>query len=265
MSFVDRISIEIAGRDEADHLTVKSFLKVAGKTFDILKKLDVNNTLQWRIERVQMNSPLELVYAAEPRDEIGAYDSDISEQCLDLFDSLQRGVRPSLRVPVTVFTDAAAVISTMSNGVSRIHLRSKSDRVVTPNYERIKSALHELTADKLSDDYHEHTSLEGVLKTSSTHGGSHLCIYDRITGDAIHCKLGDEMFKELFASSNMNRRVSVTGLAFYKKEKPVSISVESYEFLPSLQDVMPDRGPSGLNITGGMDSVEYLRSIRDAR
>ena len=68
-----------------------------------------------------------------------------------------------------------------------------------------------------------------------------------------------EMMKEDFP------RASVYGLARYDKDGyPIEIVVETLERMPGFGDMTNPQDVQGIDITGGIDSVDYIRSLRDA-
>jgi len=258
MNFVDRLGINVEGR-YTDNIPVASFLKLVDNAFRILKALDARQTLIWRIEGLSMRSPIDVGIGGEAAVSSVEVDNDVSDLYADLFDNLNRNYDPSPRVPRDAVKIAGELVNVLSDGVARVSFTSRHGRVVTPNYQAVKSSVHRILADNLSDHYYEPTTVEGVLKAYSVVKGREISVYDRLTNKPIVCQLEDEkMFADLVSSSNLDRRMSVEGKVHFYKGVAKSISVESYEFLPSLSQFSD--GPSGLEIDG--DSVEYIRRLR---
>ena len=91
-------------------------------------------------------------------------------------------------------------------------------------------------------------------------------IYDSLTDNAIRCffEAGDT---ESIAGL-IERRVRVKGHAkFTATHEPKSMRVLSFDALPQGAEATDIRSIQSVNpnITGGQDSVEYIRGLRDAR
>jgi hypothetical protein len=110
------------------------------------------------------------------------------------------------------------------------------------------------------------TTVEGSLETVTIHGGEAFDVFDQLTGTRVRCMLPDGQISE--AVNALGKRVAVSGRAkFSDKGRPVSIEVESIRVLrtkSALPAASDFEGDGKLNITGGTDSAEFVRRLRDA-
>ena len=58
-------------------------------------------------------------------------------------------------------------------------------------------------------------------------------------------------------------RVAVFGKVLYRDDLPLKMKVETFAVLPTLDEHSGLYAVQGIDITGGMDSVEYVRSLRN--
>ncbi len=258
MESSEHLRIKVSGR-EPDRLLYKSFLNVVSNTFRILRKLEPAKPIDWSIEQLSFRSPMLLGIGGtdDQRDQI----EDAVGLYLDLFQTLTEGRRPPLRIPPGAVRNARKMVNVLNDGVAEIELSKPGRNPVKPDLKRVQSTFKKLYL-KESPDYSEVTSIEGELRTLSVDGGAKVFIYDRLTDDRIECKVSDDIFHSLFSEDNMNRRVSMSGRVLFRKDRPLNIIVHAYEFLPSAGG-STSHGPSKIDLTGGMDSAEFVRRRRD--
>lgn len=116
--------------------------------------------------------------------------------------------------------------------------------------------------------YIEHGSIEGELRILSGGGGrqrDRLSLFNRITGEHIPCYVPSKSKLETRAREAWKQRVQVSGQIFigYRSQRPIKIVAENIRILrahkaPRIEDLPK------IDITGGMESSEYVRRFRDA-
>lgn len=127
----------------------------------------------------------------------------------------------------------------------------------------IESSMHHVDA----DDYSDYTELEGTLDVVSVHNGPRkVIVYDPLTRAKVECRVNRQELwdKALDIMKRDNRRVSIYGLAHYKKDFPSWVQVEDLESLPGRNELPDPLRMEGIDLTGGVDSVDYIRGLRDA-
>ena len=112
--------------------------------------------------------------------------------------------------------------------------------------------------------YVTQTALEGRLETVDVHGKFSFAIYDTLNNHRTKCLFSEGMFDQV--ASSLRRRVAVAGEAKFNRRtgRSVSIRAESLRRLGETSDLPKFKHGDYIDITGGIDSAEYIRRIRDA-
>jgi hypothetical protein len=256
---VDILTIKVAGKGD-DYITADSFLEVIRETVAILRELDPQDGLVWKLKNASINSPLSMTFVAMPRAGAEDFPNGVSRNYLNMFRGLDRGGEVSAGTPPKAVFRAKRLMNVLNNGVAQITFSSPGAEPVTPT-QRVQATVDEYEASH-RDVYRDFATLEGELRTVSVDGGSKFIIRDRITGHRTQCTIPHEKLED--AKNALERRVAVTGSVRYKAGRPMHIDVESFE-------AMPDRGSlpqfddiKGIDVTGGEDSVAFVRKGRDA-
>lgn len=249
-------------------LEASSLWQAMRATVDALDRLDraMGQTRRpsnkWIIREISMRSPLRLTLAGE-RDIAAANDIDPTKVFIRGFRQIQCGKRP-IYFDDAVLNDIQKIISLTHNGMGSLRYSVPEEEDVIPTSE-ISGDLA-CFRERLTKDYESLTELDGKLETINVHDQPEFFIYDRLTDNAVRCffEPGDaEQVGQL-----LTRRVRVKGYAkFTANHEPKSVRVQSFKSLPDIQDVprIRDIHQTGLSITGGQDSVEYIRGMRDAK
>jgi hypothetical protein len=111
----------------------------------------------------------------------------------------------------------------------------------------------------------EYGSLRGELTelSKSSRKRDKLVLVDRLTGEQTPCYVGEELDPEIRAA--WKRRVVVTGRIIVNHEtRKKAIHVERIRVLRERKDLPQIEDLHGIDITGGAESSEYIRNLRDA-
>ncbi len=116
--------------------------------------------------------------------------------------------------------------------------------------------------------HHSLGSIEGRVELVSVHKGTrHFNIYHSITQRAIRCNLPKDYESDVFRAAEGRRRVIATGQISYNlKGEPISVYIKKPLRFLKEEDSLPDvKSMVGLdhNITGDLDTEDYIRSIRE--
>lgn len=156
---------------------------------------------------------------------------------------------------------------------------AKSDEFGSPAEEPVRltfavadNATSAMEAEALAvqhPPYEVETELEGKIESIQTHEAKTFCIYDPITDAPIECGFVDSDLSRVADLIKTQARVRVAGLAMYGSDDlPKSIKVREggiAEFPPdSALPRISDLHAAKIDITGGRDSVEHVRGIRNA-
>jgi len=257
----DQLSMRLTGREE--HIPASSFAVCFEQMFQILRDMDTaisegnRPSLKWSISKVAMNSPLVLsVFGASTED------IDVGREVITAYsEGLRRLEEGTERVPqhFTIKTLEAAkkLVSVLSDGIQGVEF-------FTPYGDLVKLTLQTaVTADKLMGKfYEEYATFEGTLEVLSVHGGYSFNLYDDVHG-RIPCTFKPELLdtvREMFSG-----RVLVAGQARYSpSRRVVSLRVEHIRRLRSQNELPQFSDLESINLTGGVDSTEFVRSLRSA-
>ncbi|MBX3386410.1 MAG: hypothetical protein KF768_07555 [Phycisphaeraceae bacterium] len=261
-------TILVEGRDGG--VPAERFVDVIHKVLAVLRELDSKSSgdgkpsIHWNITRATSNSPLTLTLEAN----VPARRRDTSRT---VFKSYMRGMRKlesGKGVPSDFDDDtlreARALLGLLDRGVARMEFAGPGEEAVSPTL-RSAALIDEFMGRRAA--YHlSETAIEGSLETVTIHGGEAFDVFDQLTGTRVRCILPDGQIGE--AVSALGKRVAVSGRAkFSDKGRPISIEVEEIRVLrdkselPAASDF---EGDGKLDITGGMDSADFVRRIRDA-
>ena len=146
--------------------------------------------------------------------------------------------------------------SVISRGVKRIEIGSGEypKAAVTASIEsKIKAILR--------DEVSAQGSLEGELDAISVRRAPTFTIWERTTGRAVRCFFGEEQLETV--RSLLHSRVHVAGrVNYFRDGKPRSVSgITELVAVPAFSRIPArDFWNSVPNLTGGIESVEYLRA-----
>jgi hypothetical protein len=108
-------------------------------------------------------------------------------------------------------------------------------------------------------------SVSGILERVNVHNKREFVLYPPIPGHSIKCVFPDELFDQVRAAIKGN--VTVSGMMYFYQDKPFpdTVHVREMELHPPDDDLSTFGSLRGFapNCSGSMESVEYVRSIRD--
>jgi hypothetical protein len=104
---------------------------------------------------------------------------------------------------------------------------------------------------------------EGRLEMISVHGAWSFNIYDEVTGEKIPCHFAENLLPT--TRDALRHRVAVKGTARRTRSGAmISVRVDSVERLREEAKLTLLDLRRGVDITGGVESSEYVRGLRDA-
>lgn len=263
-----KFTILVEGRDEG--VPAERFVELIDKALAVLHSLDARISedgmpaIQWIIVKAATRSPLAVTLEAH----VPEKRRDTSRAVVKSWLRGMRKLESGKGVPSDFGDDALkiarALFGLLDRGVSRMEFSAPGEEKVTPTL-RSAAMIDEHFGRGAAHHYAE-TTVEGSLETVTIHGGDAFDVFDQLTGARIRCMLPEGKLNE--AVDALGRRVAVSGRAkFSDKGRPISIEVESIRVL-SDKDNLPSaadfEGGGRLDITGGMDSAEFVRRLRDA-
>jgi hypothetical protein len=129
--------------------------------------------------------------------------------------------------------------------------------------ENADYALRELSLRKTIR--REYGSLRGELRelAASSRKQDKMLLVDRLTGEETSCYVGEELDREI--RNAWKKRVVVTGTIEMNREtRKKTIHVDRIRLLRESKDLPQLEDLRGIDITGGVESSQYIRNLRDA-
>jgi hypothetical protein len=117
-----------------------------------------------------------------------------------------------------------------------------------------------------ADCYRECGSLRGTVKIATADRAEldEVFLVDRLSGEETRCHFDDDSFAAKLRDVG-NRRVVLAGDIYVDRttRKPRKIVIRELRIIPPSSELPQLEDLAGIDITGGMDSVEYVRRMRD--
>ena len=262
-----QISIDVSGRK--DLVDALDWETIFSETLATLKKLsraiaDAKNikrprSARWKIAEARTQSPLHLTLSEESTDL-----DDPSPEAVRLY---IQGIKildaeePPTEPPP--FFDEASLAS-LGRLVSVIRRDTRSLIFSSPGIEpasateRVAINITKLIGAKFKAS----GALEGVLETLTVKGRTNFKLYDPLTNYRIACYILPDKLNE--AKDAFPHRVAVYGeIKYAKSGKPISIDVKQIRRLRLRVDLPQLKDIEGIDLTGGTDSSEHIRRLRD--
>lgn len=263
----DELRIRMTARE--DDIPVESFNLCIEEIVSILRDLDEiisesnRHSIKWKIAEISMNSPLQIVLfpASLPS-------KDYGREVITVFTDGMRELEESARALPRFFTNK------ILESIKRISGLLNNDfsglDFFNPYTESVSITLQSMVnADKLLDkEYRDYITIEGQIELISVHGDCKFNIYDAVYG-RIECKFKEDsdFFKRignLKVDEVFSLRVEVSGMAKHNRNgKPNSIDIETVGYFLPQSDLPQIDDLTGINITNGVDSVEYISRMRN--
>lgn len=236
---------------KGDKLTVNSLVAALEKALALLRTLDPND--EWEVVRVTKQSPFKLV-VRNPSVQ------DVAPHYMDRLRKMDRKLKLSKMPAFTEHTLLATyeLAGVLNDGFKGIKLSFPGQRAVafTPQVVENVNAIAKIA----TEWYYELTSIRGLLFQITWSESSTRCrIKDALTHAEIPCVVSEDLLDTV--KDALPHRVDVYGRAKCNRLGTIAlIDVETIRILPEDKRSM-DQTPA-TNITGGMDSAEYVERLR---
>lgn len=117
----------------------------------------------------------------------------------------------------------------------------------------------------VSPRYSAFGSVIGTLDTIGRRGGTYATVYEEMHGRAVRCEFDEALLSAV--KEALFRRVMARGLVAYNDESgAMRVKLRDLEVLPDAEELPTVTAMYGAvpDLTGGQDSVEYVRQLRGA-
>jgi hypothetical protein len=261
--------ITVQGKDT--RVTVRSLIEMLDRALGVLRELDARMSdnqragMNWEVVNVSMNSPLTMTLGPRIPQNRRDTSAEVVKSFLGGMRTLEKGANIPAHWNEGALEKLRSLVDLRNNGVASMAFSSQGEAAVEPtlhtaaNIDEIRKKQHA--------HYWEETTIEGRLEVISAHNGTKLWIWDVLTNTKVECLVTDAQLEE--AKGAFRKRVAVTGRAkVTRKGKPLEIEVASIRVLKEKNELPQAKdfeGTGRVDITGGVDSAEYIRSLRDAQ
>lgn len=262
-----KLRYRLTSVDDRDTVRLATFADLTDRIAALLRELDRSGTadesVDWVIVDLSIGSATVEV-EGRPSNPVADISPLIVQQAIETLESAARGARlPD--VPTAAWLQARAVADLLQANDVRLNLKANGREVDLDRWQMPLAAVPEIeTRRRVSEAV---TSVEGSLDTVFLHDprDAHFVIWDAVYGRQVRCDFAPEHLR--IVKEALGERVRVNGrVQFDAIGRPERI-VEIF----SIRVLRPGSGPApsdlrGMapDITGGLDSVEWVRRIRDA-
>ena len=265
-----KLKIRVSGKTA--NVLLSTLINVAQQTLEILKEIDKEvthdqrGTMDWEVVGLSLNSPaaidvkpIRTVAQFDERSKVvNAYVSGIN-------------VLNTRRSKPRYFNERALehtkrLAETYDDGALEIKYTVGSKTVVPQR--RIIPHVDAILNPPVQDDPRTRSprteigSLAGVITILKAGQHDSFVLRESLDACEVRCTFSPEFEPQV--RTMWKKRVRVSGAIKYAADgTPLDINVEGIRELQSVAD-LPQFKDFGIDITGGMDSADYVRSLRDA-
>lgn len=260
----DTLTIRVAGRDP-DSIPADDAIKAIQGAVRLLEELEASRNdseegspTKWMIVAASMQSPLSLTIKGLRT--IGGDRQSVAAPLIRSLRQLEEDNKRPRGFNDRMLLSTSKIGKLLENGVASLSFEVPGEDPYLPTPKLSTNAEHHRKS--RPSHYFTETTLEGTLETINVHGSTEFYIYDRMSGDPIRCFFDKNEVSDIIALIEL--RVRVHGnVKFTRDHDPVSMQVSSFEAVTQNAPSIRDLHKRGIDITGGKDSVEYIRKLRN--
>jgi hypothetical protein len=225
---------------------------------DVKMSEDQRKTTRWVIAKASYNSPLTLQIEARPI-RGRTVNPDVPRAYVAGMRSLTKSAAEPAYFTPRMMATTKRLVETATKGGGKIAISDSQGQQVKPGKRMVKNIEHVLRG----MSYREYTTIEGELDVINVHRRREFHVFDPLTDRPTICRFDKEQSEK--ARGALGRRVAVTGwLTFNKQDEPVWMDVEDIVPFDDSRELPLFLEGEQVDITGGVDSVLYIRMYRDA-
>jgi len=240
-----------------EHFTVGELIRALERTLEMLRGIEQKmpgrqRLNEWEVSDLNANGELRLTVKG-----------DTAESLVQTYMKGMRSLEDSATIPTnfdeTDLSNAKRLVSLLDDDVESITFSTPGEDSVSPT-QHVAANVDAIMKRRY---LYSGGTIEGRLETFNVHGTNTFTIYDVLTDEKTVCEFPESLYSEAYGA--VSSRVAVTGRIKYNRDgRPVSMTVESIRKLREAKDLPQIRSGEQIDITGGIDSVEYIRKMRDA-
>jgi hypothetical protein len=257
------ISIDVAAKEE--FVDARDWQAVLSNTLNILdhlthavEQIPRHAPVRWRISEASLKSPLHVTLSHVTEGTDGATEA-VQRYIYGL--SQLESEEPATTPPP--FFDEATLRATRSL-VAPLRRRVQAMTFSAPGLAPVTATIRVVAnvEELIGEKFKASGALEGILETLSVRGKTQFKIHDPLTDVRITCYIEPGRLEE--AKAALPHRVAVYGAIKYAKNgRPLSIVVDTIRRMKPRGELPQTKDLQDIDITGGTDSSEYIRGLRD--
>ncbi len=261
-----RRSLKIRAVERDGPVSVATVVRILRRTVKLLSELDrsIGGTstpsTRWGLLSASKQSPLTV--------EIGEIETDdqaVSGMALDRFvDGIialdQHAAAPDYYTEPCLEA-AKSLVGVLSGELSKIEFAVGDRDFVSPT-QHVAANVDDIIG-REARYYAEWTTLEGALEKVDVHNKTTFSLFEFLHGWEVSCDFPEDMLDEV--GDYLRQRVAVYGETRYDRrmDRPVAITVEKMDRLRSRSELPTLADLSGIDITDGDSSEDFVRRLRD--
>lgn len=259
-----RLQVESKGNG----VNADAYLEVFSHTLSALRAIDKRisshgvATVQWTIVELGSSSPMHATIRG---------DATNGQHGPQVFESFVRGLahlKDHNTCPELFDKDSLdhteKLVRALARGIAKISFftataQAAADKTVAQH------ASYAIKILELKPYYTEHGTIEGTLKQLGVaRGKNKLMVVDGLTGKETPCYVDDEGLEDLIRRA-WKCRVAIEGMIRVARDsgEPDRVDVEKISILREESELTDIDSLPKLDITGGVESSEYVRNMRD--
>lgn len=229
---------------------------------------DAVQSVEWRVTRASMNSPLLLELERKVEPGVPEPISRPGEQLARAFASLRRGEALGEELSPTRL-HAIERMASQANGVRRVRVRAGVGEPIDVDPEWATEVRRIREDRRRREDLpRQPYSTVGRLEGVNVHGSkSEFYVYDPLTDQKMRCIFSDDMLERV--GSALGERVEVSGITTFGPEQlPQSMRVDTLRVVATRANSFLERLESahkrgGVNLTGGLSIEAAIDEVRN--
>lgn len=262
-----QISIDVSGRkDLVDALDWKTVfdetlatLNSLTKAIGIAKNVGQPRSGRWKIAEASTKSPFHLTLSEDSTDVDDAHEAvRLYIEGIRALETDEPPTEPPAFFEDKTLNSVHKLVSVLRRDTGSLVFSSPDIKPVSATL-RVAVSIEELIGAKFKAT----GALEGVLETLTVRKKINFKLHDPLTNYRTTCYISPEKLDE--AKAAFPHRVAVYGAIRYAKSgKPLSIDVQRIRRLRLRSDLPQASDIGRIDLTGGTDSSEHIRRLRDA-
>ena len=262
-----KLTIQLRGAfEDGEHVRLFDFVQELEAVREALDEIDSqffghgHPTTDYRVVDLRHNSPAAVILEPFPLDPQKNNAAAVVDRLLNTIRNINEGSVPA---------DIDSVTLEKIGKIAKPYKRRVQEVLITCDNEqvRVPKTFEASIVKIIGEDQIFDGSFDGMLEMINFHGGvNRFNIYPTVGPARLNCRFSDELLKP--AIEAVGKYVRVTGKIKQKQRDrfPYGIDAAQVETLPTEVDLPSFKDIRGIapNLTGGMTSEDFVRSLRNA-